>query len=77
MADYLETARRVLSTFSNPPSEEAMPSERDSPLEEAVQVETACRCAKWPFPHVHSREDRQRAIDAWNRDSRHKVDWIQ
>ena len=40
-------------------------------------VEPACRCAKWPFPHVHSREDRQRAIDAWNRDSRHKVDWIQ
>jgi hypothetical protein len=40
-------------------------------------VEPACRCAKWPFPHVHSPEDRRRAINPWNRNSQHKVEWIQ
>jgi hypothetical protein len=39
------------------------------------EVEPACRCSKWPFPHLHSREDRQKAIREWNRDSVHK--WVQ
>ena len=42
-----------------------------------VEIEVACRCSKWQFPHVHSQEDRSRAIEAWNRDSRHKVEWTQ
>lgn len=42
-----------------------------------AEVETACRCSIYPFPHVHGREDRRRAIEQWNRDSRHKVEWIQ
>ena len=81
MADYLASARRVLATLSAPAGPERVipesSSELDSPPEEHVKLEAACRCAKWPFSHVHSREDRQRAIDAWNRDNRHKVEWIQ
>ena len=42
-----------------------------------VALETACRCSKWAFPHIHSREDRERAIREWNRDSPHKVKWTQ
>src|SRR5271165_4781481 len=26
-----------------------------------TEVETTCRCSKWPFPHVHSDEDRQKS----------------
>ena len=33
-----------------------------------VEVEVACRCSKWPFPHVHNAEDRRRAMELWNRD---------
>jgi len=81
MADYLASARRVLAAVSAPAGpEHVIPessSELDSPSEENEKLEAACPCAKWPFPHVHSREDRQCAIDAWNRDNRHKVEWIQ
>jgi hypothetical protein len=46
-------------------------------LVSGVETEVACRCSKRQFPHVHSQEDRSRAIEAWNRDSRHKVEWTQ
>jgi hypothetical protein len=53
-----------------------VPPETDNFLAD-VALETACRCSRWPFPHLHSREDRERAIREWNRDSRHKVERIQ
>jgi len=31
-----------------------------------VEIEVACRCSKWPFPHIHGLEDQRRAIEAWN-----------
>ncbi len=37
------------------------------------EVEPACRCALHDFPHIHSQEDRERAIQAWNRDSKWKI----
>jgi hypothetical protein len=37
------------------------------------EVGPACRCAKWDFPHIHSQDDRERAIRAWNRDSKWKI----
>src|ERR1039457_4632593 len=53
-----------------------VPPETDNFLAD-VALETACRCSRWPFPHLHSREHRERAIREWNRDSRHKVERIQ
>ena len=49
----------------------------DGELAADVAIETACCCSKWSFPHIHSRGDREHAIREWNRDSRHKVEWIQ
>jgi hypothetical protein len=34
------------------------------------EVEPACRCGKWDFPHIHSQGDRKLAIREWNRDSK-------
>jgi len=36
-------------------------------------VKPACRCSKRTFPHIHTQEDRARAIREWNRDSKWKI----
>ena len=40
-------------------------------------VEVACCWSKGPFPHIDSQDDERRAVEAWNRDSRRKVEWVQ
>ena len=37
------------------------------------EVERACQCPQWNFPHIHSQKDRERAIREWNRDSKWKI----
>ena len=79
MADYMEIVRRHMARMKASPSvaseEVDAPSAEDSMQAALAEVETACRCSKHPFPHIHSREDRQKAIREWNRDSGHK--WVQ
>lgn len=90
--EILARAFRAIDELLNgsvdvPPTKVDQPTrpERSTPLAHPapdnlpadVALETACRCSKWPFPHLHSREDREHAIREWNQDSRHKVDWIQ
>lgn len=78
MASYLEIARRALerlqgsALLKEPEAEEVLQEQPEQPSE-VVQVETACRCAKWPFAHIHNAEDRARAIREWNRDSKWKI----
>jgi hypothetical protein len=71
-----------------PPSAPTVPSRTDAspgrsiadgrgnPEQVAQAVETACRCDKWPFPHIHSRNDRAAAIRLWNRESHRRLSWI-
>lgn len=84
VADYLAIARRTLARLQEPepapaPREGASQRVEDSVEQQSpdVAMETPCRCSKWPFPHLHNRGDREYAIREWNRDSRHKVEWIQ
>jgi hypothetical protein len=49
----------------------------EPPVSESTLVEVACRCSARPYPHIHSPEDKKRAIDAWNRDSKHKIGRVQ
>lgn len=34
----------------------------------SAEVRVACPCSKWPFPHLHSLEDRRRAAQRFNID---------
>jgi hypothetical protein len=54
-----------------------LPEEPLGAKERGTLVPIACRCSVRPYPHIHSPEDRRRAIAAWNRDSMHKIEPIQ
>ena len=79
LRQYQQSAQRETSgDLSSAPSVDCEKSEI-SEKRSIELVEVACGCAKRPFAHVHCQEDRRRAIEEWNRISRHKfeVRWIQ
>jgi len=74
---YQQSAQREESgDLSIAPSANCEKSE-ESEKRSVEMVEVACRCSRWPFPHLHPQEDRLRGVQAWNHDVKHGVDRIQ
>jgi hypothetical protein len=69
VAPPIKAEQRIKPEPSRPPLVYSGPDN----LQTDVALETACRCSKRAFPHIHSPEDRQAAIRRWNRESRHPL----
>lgn len=60
-------------SFVSPPSGQISIIEGAKDALEVRLVPIACRCSARRYPHIHSLQDRKRAIAEWNRDSAHQI----